>query len=313
MPRLTPAHLDEAFDALDHHDVVLGPATDGGYYLIGLTTDAPSLFQNISWGGPEVLTQTMQACDRIGLRYTLLEPLGDIDTPADLATWGRERLVPANRSPRVSVVIPARDEQDHLAATLASVLQARDVEVLLVDGESTDRTADIARAFGVTVLPCVPSRGVQLNLGASRSRGAVLLFVHADTLLPSAYLGEVFQTLCRPGVVAGAFSLRIDARGVAPRLIDFGVQLRSRLMQRPYGDQAMFMSREVFENAGGFPPLSCMEDYAMLDRLHALGAVRTSHRPVLTSARRWRAHGWMRVTLKHQWMILRHQLSRDRV
>ncbi|MEX0777781.1 MAG: TIGR04283 family arsenosugar biosynthesis glycosyltransferase [Phycisphaeraceae bacterium] len=308
-PLLDTDRLDQAFAALDDHDVVIGPALDGGYYLIGVKSDHAELFTGIAWGGPTVLAQTLEACRQLGLHSALLPALPDVDTPDDLAAWAAARLAPAHTEPRLSVIIPARNEQDHLAATLASVLTAGNVEILVVDGRSTDRTIEIARQFGVSVIASEPSRGVQLNAGAAHARSNVLLFLHADTLLPSDYLAAVRQTLAHPDVSAGAFGLAIDARGIAPRLIEWGVNVRSRVFGRPYGDQALFMSTQIFRDCNGFPNLPFMEDYSMLFRLKARGRIRITPQRVSTSARRWKTSGWLRTTLAHQWMIVRHHFG----
>lgn len=308
-PLLDADRLDQAFAALDDQDVVIGPANDGGYYLIGVKSDHSELFTDIAWGGPDVLTHTLDACRRLGLSHALLPALSDVDTPEDLATWAAARLASRNVPPRVSVIIPTRNEQDHLAATLSSVLTAGDVEVIVVDGRSTDRTIEIARQFGVSVIASEPSRGVQLNAGAAHARSNVLLFLHADTLLPSDYLAAVRQALARPDTSAGAFGIAIDARGVAPRLIEWGVNARSRVFGRPYGDQALFMSTQIFRDCSGFPNLPFMEDYSMLPRLKARGRIRITPQRVSTSARRWKTSGWLRTTLAHQRMIVRHHFG----
>jgi rSAM/selenodomain-associated transferase 2/rSAM/selenodomain-associated transferase 1 len=305
-PLLTRQHLDAAFEALANNDVVLGPAHDGGYYLIGLNRAHEELFADIPWGGPEALTRTQRAAERLGLRVHLLPELPDVDTPADLATWAQGRMGQANEPPRLSVIIPARNEQEHLAATLGSVLACAGTEIIVVDGQSDDRTAEIARQFGVTVISAPPSRGGQLNAGAARARGDVLLFLHADTVLPADYAPQIRAVLDQPGTAAGAFEFQVDAPGLALRLIEWAVHWRSRLLGRPYGDQAMFMTTETFRECSGFPDLPYMEDYAMLARLRRQGRIRIAGSAVQTSARRWQEHGTWRTTLRHQWLIIRH-------
>ena len=309
-PLLTAERLDDAFAALDMYDVVIGPATDGGYYLIGMKSDYAELFTGIAWGGPTVLAQTLEACRQLGLHFALLPALPDVDTADDLAAWAAARLAPAHTEPRLSVIIPARNEQDHLAATIASALTAQDVEIIVAHGRSTDRTTEIAAKFGVASTESEPSRGLQLNVGARRARGDALLFLHADTLLPPDYVSVVRQTLGRPGVSAGAFDLALDARGILPRLIEWGVRIRSRFFGRPYGDQALFMSAHTYRDCGGFPELPFMEDYAMLARLKSRGQIRVTSQRVSTSARRWESRGWLRTTLMHQCLIVRHHLHR---
>jgi hypothetical protein len=308
-PLLTSETLSEALDALDHHDVVLGPAVDGGYYLIGMRSLYKPIFEGIAWGGPTVLAETIEACRRIGARFALLTELSDVDVPADLAAWGHARLAQAEDQPALSIVIPARNEATHLAATIASALAARNVHIVVVDAQSVDKTREIACAFGVEVITSIPSRGVQLNAGAAVARAEGLLFLHADTRLPSLYDVTVRRMLSRPGLAAGAFDLAIDAGGWAPRMIEAGVRLRSRWLGRPYGDQACFMARRVYDQCNGYPAIPFMEDYAMLARLHNVGRIDISEQAVLTASRRWTRHGWWATTLRHQWLIIRYLLG----
>lgn len=308
-PLLTAELLDQAFEALDKHDVVLGPAQDGGYYLIGMRANHPELFIGIAWGGPQVLAQTLAACRQRGLGYALLPSLADVDTPDDLSAWASTRLAPANRRPRLSVIIPARDEQDHLAATIASALAAEDVEIIVADGASTDRTTAIARRFGVTTVESQPPRARQMNAAAERACGDILLFLHADTLLPVDYAVLVREALSQSNVAAGAFRLRIDAEGLPYRLVELAANLRSRALQLPYGDQALFFRRDLFMKAGGFPVLPVMEDYALMRKLRRRGRIPIVGDYVRTSARRWQRKGAWKTTLAHQRMIAGYHLG----
>jgi rSAM/selenodomain-associated transferase 2 len=196
----------------------------------------------------------------------------------------------------ISVIIPTLDEQDCLAPTLATALSAPGVEAILVDGGSQDQTVAMARQAGAKVIHSPPGRARQMNLGAATAKGEALLFLHADTLLPKGWQHEVRRILEQPGVSAGAFGFRLDSRPAKLRFIELGVALRCRLGQMPYGDQALFMRREFFEKAGGFPQMPIMEDVALVKRLKKLGRVLTSPAPAITSARRWQAQGALYTT-----------------
>jgi len=309
-PLLSVDRVNEAFGALAMHDVVIGPAVDGGYYLIGLKAAHKKLFDGIDWGGPRVLAQTLDRCARAGLAYALISPLSDVDTADDLAAWATARLAPPDARPRLSVIIPSRNEQDELAATLASTLTASDIEIIVVDGNSSDRTREIAARFGVRVIESESSRGLQLNAGAHAARGERLLFQHADTHLPQGYAAVIERTLVTAGVSAGAFGMRIDATGFAPRIIEWGVRVRSLVFARPYGDQAMYMLRSTYVASSGFPNLARMEDYAMLPRLSALGQIRLAPLDVTTAARRWQEQGWICTTLRHQILIAQYSIGK---
>ena len=308
-PLLTRQHLSDAFDALASADLVLGPARDGGYYLIGMSRLYRELFGQIPWSSANVLSQTKAVAARCGLKVALLPLLSDMDTPEDLADWAQDRLSKPGGQPWLSIIIPTHNEQEYLAATLGSALACENIEVIVVDAKSSDRTAEIAKKLAVRFLEAEPSRGGQLNRGAEQARADTLLFLHADTLLPPDYAAHVSAVLNQPKISAGAFDLKIDAPGWAFRLIEQAVYLRSRWLEQPYGDQAIFMRKTIFHQCGGFPNLPYMEDYTMLSRLRKLGSIRIANAFVFTSARRWLEHGVVKTTLSHQLSILCYHLG----
>jgi len=212
-------------------------------------------------------------------------------------------------SRRLSVIIPALNEEKTIGHTLERVRGGNVWEVIVVDGRSTDRTRDIARAHGATVIESSPGRGRQLAAGAAAAAGDTLLFVHADTSLPTGFDDYVFRVLDRPGVVAGAFRLLIDAEGPSFRLIEKMVNFRSRVRQMPYGDQAIFVSADVLRESGGFPDLPIMEDYALIRRLRRMGRIQIAPATVVTSARRWLEGGVWRTTLRNQACIVAYRLG----
>jgi rSAM/selenodomain-associated transferase 2 len=198
-----------------------------------------------------------------------------------------------------SVIIPALDEAATIARCLEAVGSAAPLEVIVVDGGSRDGTPELARAHGATVIAAPPGRAAQMNAGASAARGATLLFLHADTIVPSRYDQWIARALASARVVAGAFTLRIDGEGRGLRFIERGVAWRSRVLQLPYGDQALFLRADTFRAAGGFPPLPVLEDYELIRRLRRRGRIVVVPAAVLTSARRWRAGGVRRTTLRN--------------
>lgn len=213
--------------------------------------------------------------------------------------------------PTISVVIPALNEARQLPAVLDTIQLANPVEVIVVDGGSADGTADVAEARGGRVVRATPGRSHQLNCGAAAATGEILLFLHADTRLPEGFDHTIRQTLAQPGVVAGAFRLAIDGPGRGLRWVEWGVNLRSRLLQMPYGDQGIFLKAEVFHNLGGFPDLPMMEDFELVRRLRQVGRVAIAPSAVVTSDRRWRTLGILRTTLANQAMIAGYLLGVD--
>ena len=203
VPGLEAAQVRRALDALAHHDVVLGPSTDGGYWLVGLRRPA-AIFSGIDWGTPDVLAQTLEAARRRNLSHALLAPLNDIDTPADLAAWRPQAAAPG---PYLSVVVPALDEAAHIERTLARV-SGGEREIIVVDGGSRDDTVALARRAGAMVIRAPKGRAVQQNAGAAAAKGEILLFLHADTRLPDDFMRQIFDTLMDPSVVLGLFISR---------------------------------------------------------------------------------------------------------
>ena len=203
------------------------------------------------------------------------------------------------RETSISVIIPALNEGACLARTIQSV--SRDAEVIVVDGGSGDGTRAIAEAMGAALLSCPPSRGGQMGVGARNASGDWLLFLHADTWLEPGWAQAVRDL--DPAVAGGAFRLAIEAPGRAYRIIETAVALRSRFFKLPYGDQALFIRRSVYDRLGGMAPISLMEDVDLVRRLRGAGRLALLPLRAFTSARRWQRHGVFRATLRN-WGLL---------
>jgi rSAM/selenodomain-associated transferase 2/rSAM/selenodomain-associated transferase 1 len=308
-PGLTAGTLREAAAGLATHDVVLGPAEDGGYYLIALRHPQPALFTGIDWGTERVLAQTLQKCQALGLRVQQLAPLADVDEPEDLLVCRRAGLVvptvlPVLQPGLLSVVIPVKNEARTLPVTVPPLLHAG-CEVLVADGGSDDGTAQVARDLGCRVVTTRPARGRQLNAAGALARGEWLLFLHADTRLPATVRTDIPATLAG-GALLGAFRLCIDAPGWGLRGVAWGANLRSRWLQLPYGDQGLFLRTESFHRLGGFRPWPLLEDLEFCQRLKRHGPIALAPTAVHTSARRWHHLGVGRTTLINQLVLLRY-------
>lgn len=210
---------------------------------------------------------------------------------------------------RLSVIIPMLNEAANVAAAIRSARSAPDSEIVVVDGGSSDEAVDLARSLRATVVLAPKGRARQLNAGASEARGDLLLFLHADTRLPPGFLGHIDQILARPGTVAGAFQLQIDGPQRALRLIERIANWRSRRLQMPYGDQAIFMTKETFVKIGGYPDLPIMEDFEVMRRLRRRGRIGIAPVPVVTSGRRWKTIGVWKTTWINQVTILTYLLG----
>jgi hypothetical protein len=320
-PGLSEGHAQMAFRALEDNDLVLGPANDGGYYLIGLRRPAAELFGGIPWGTEKVLAQTLKAAQTLALKTFLLEALSDVDRPEDLPVWEKFSSTPSLPSPleeegkggghsaKISIIIPTLNEEENIEACLASTEGPSRVERIVVDGKSGDRTVEIARSFGAKVISSPPGRGRQMNAGARIASGDLILFLHADTRLPPGYAEIVRAALSLPGIAAGAFEFRLDATSPSLRFIERVANWRSRRLQLPYGDQAIFLRSSLFHAAGGFPDTAIMEDYEFIMGLKKFGRIYTAPYPATTSARRWEKLGTWRATLLNEAVVIAYYLG----
>lgn len=213
---------------------------------------------------------------------------------------------------RLSIIVPALNEATCIGGTLASLqsLRIRGHEVIVVDGGSSDGTPDLAEPLADIIIQVERGRARQMNAGASRARYAILLFLHADTVLPAMTDGLVMTALSE-GYGWGRFDVRIEPADVILRLVAAGMNLRSRLTGMATGDQALFVERQLFEQVNGYPDIPLMEDLALCDRLLAIGPPVCLRAQVTTSARRWQQHGRIRTILKMWYLRLAWRLGAD--
>lgn len=306
-PGLPLAALDDARRGLETNDAVVGPAADGGFYLLGLRRLPDGLLEDLPWSAPETFERTCARLLERGLSVHVCPSWFDVDRPEDLDRLRRlllrgDALAPATSGvlgkipsppPRVSVVVPTLDEEARIERQLRNLAASGPWhDVVVADGGSRDRTVERACAVdGVRVVEAPRGRGPQLNAGARAASGDVLLFLHADVELPPDAIRHVAEALADPRAVAGAFRTWTvpDAPGhpLAPLL--HLADLRSRTTRLPYGDQALFVRAGVFERLGGFPEQPLMEDLEMSRRLRRAGLIRTVRARVRVSGRRFLA------------------------
>jgi len=317
-PDIDASILRNAFSALKHSNTVIGPATDGGYYLIGMTAHHRELFEGIDWGSDAVFEQTTSRANQAGVSMAKLNTLSDVDHPEDLIICRRHggafsRLLSSITPALISVVIPTLNEQENITNTLKQLLGVNGIEIIVADGGSTDRTRDIAREFVVRVVQSQPGRGRQMNAGAAVASGDILLFLHADTILPNGFADEIRALLPdvnhsqRDGqqtAIAGAFRLHIDHESFKYRIIEWGANSRSRWRKCPYGDQAIFIRSDEFYALNGYHNWPLMEEYELVQRVRKRGKITIAKTSVTTSSRRWQYLGALRTTLLNQLIIL---------
>jgi hypothetical protein len=247
------------------------------------------------------MSQSLQIANDLGLDLTCLESLADVDRPGDLSAWQQVQ--------NLSVIIPALNEAATIENTLSALNGIDHLEVIVVDGGSTDETVDLARRQGAKVLQTQPGKARQMNCGAAAASGEVLVFLHADTRLPDNFNRLVLAALEQTGVAAGAFRLAIDSRAAGIRFIERVADMRSRYLQLPYGDQALFMKKSIFDAIGGFADVPIMEDFILARHLRRKGRIAILPAAVITSPRRWLHFGILRTWLINQMIVVAFYLG----
>jgi rSAM/selenodomain-associated transferase 2 len=204
----------------------------------------------------------------------------------------------------LSVIVPVLDDARHLEALLSGLDRAcPGAEVIVADGGSRDGSADVAARFpGVSLVSSGRGRGRQMNAGAARARGDVLLFLHADTILPPGAADAVRSALADASRAYGRFDVRFDSARPVFRLIAALMNLRSRLTGICTGDQAIFVRREAFGAVGGYREIALMEDVDLSRRLRRVGRLAALPLRVTTSARKWEREGVAR-TIVLMWAL----------
>jgi rSAM/selenodomain-associated transferase 2 len=210
---------------------------------------------------------------------------------------------------KISIIIPTYNEAGNIREAIACTQPSTNVELIVVDGGSQDDTVTIAESLNVKVIASAPGRATQMNTGAMAASGDILLFLHADTRLPPGFDGMIRTAVQQPLMVAGAFALQINATLWTLRWVEKGVNWRSRFCQMPYGDQAIFLTAEVFDKVGNFPDLPIMEDFELIRRLQSIGKIIIIPVPVITSARRWLQKGVFYTTILNQIVITAYLLG----
>ncbi|HMF27614.1 MAG TPA: TIGR04283 family arsenosugar biosynthesis glycosyltransferase [Candidatus Cybelea sp.] len=207
----------------------------------------------------------------------------------------------------LSIIIPTLDEAAGIVFTLERVqpLRTQGHEVIVADGGSRDGTPDLARPLADRVLSAPRGRAAQMNAGARIACGDVLLFLHADTLLPRNAARLIAEGMVASGRDWGRFDVQIASRHPLLAVVTRLMNWRSRLTGIATGDQAIFVRRAVFEALGGYAPIALMEDVDLTLRLKLLSPPLCLRERVATSARRWESHGTVRTIVLMWWLRLR--------
>ncbi|MFH0726043.1 MAG: TIGR04283 family arsenosugar biosynthesis glycosyltransferase [Pseudomonadota bacterium] len=208
---------------------------------------------------------------------------------------------------QISVIIPVFQEAktiQHTLNHLCHLSSFEKLEIIMVDGETSRSTLRAIPQEAVIKLSGPKGRGAQMNYGASIATGNILLFLHADTLLPANAIKTILDAFASKNIMGGAFDLSIDAKGVFFRVIEAFVHIRTRIIRMPYGDQAIFIKKRCFHQLGGYPDIPIMEDVALIRKIKKRRQKTIIiPSPVKTSARRWKTEGRVYCTLRN-WILL---------
>lgn len=299
VPEVQTGDLHQAFGILEENDLVFGPTADGGYYLVGMKAARKEAFEKQTYGHGNVFQHTVRSLKDKNLSVGVGRMLHDIDTREDIAGY-RDRLRRDKRlrktetgkylmrTVKISVIVPIYNEEKVMGKLLEDLGRIRDrCEIILVDGGSTDRTLEyISPEFRLLHSP--KGRAHQMNLGAKASTGDVLFFLHCDSELPEKPLEQIRRVMRDYRV--GCFGIAFHSRNFF--MFTCRVISNHRIKDRKvvFGDQGIFIDRELFFDAGMFPELPVMEDYQFSLNLKARGEkIGITRSRIYTSDRRFPA------------------------
>jgi rSAM/selenodomain-associated transferase 2 len=204
-----------------------------------------------------------------------------------------------NNTPTISIIIMTLNEEELIGGLLLFLRDMEDTELIVSDGGSIDRTCRVASKYTDKIVRGDRGRGRQLNAGAALATGDILWFLHVDSTPPDDFQRHISEALKKPGVAGGAFTLEIDSDISSLRFISRVVELRSLISGIPYGDQGIFVKRDVFKKINGFKNIPLMEDIEFGRRLKKEGRIEILKPKIKTCARAWERYGVLRTTLRN--------------
>ena len=207
----------------------------------------------------------------------------------------------------LSVIIPALNEEENIEALIDHIYQEEvRAEIIVSDGRSNDNTAEIAKSKGAVVVSGTPGRGAQLNRGAEAASASILMFLHADSRLEKGALSKMVEQMGQDkDLIGGCFKLKISSQNSLLKFISWSSNLRAKYLKLIFGDQGIFVRRDVFNELGGFPEIELMEDWEFSKRMAKKGRLLFVDKKIYTSARRWENHGVLKtIILMHKIKIL---------
>jgi rSAM/selenodomain-associated transferase 2 len=202
----------------------------------------------------------------------------------------------------ISVIVPTFNDAANLPVVLRQLSAHPDIELIVVDGGSTDHTVFVAEQFTPFVFSTIHHRAAQKNIGARHATGDVLLFLHPETFLLPGAVEEIQRRLIGSGAVGGAFDLHLDSPSRSMKWLERLASRGARLWRRPRAEQGVFVWRQVFESMDGFPYITIFEDVAFARRLRRMGLLTFIPNGLVASARRWQSHNLFKILLVN-WLL----------
>jgi hypothetical protein len=303
--------IEGAFRDTEEKVAVLGPAADGGFYLIGTDRPIGAPLRFGAWGTGEVFSRTTRALEADGFRVRAAAERNDVDRKRDLDLLDGDILF----SGSISTIIPTLTEAQKLSPLLSyleNLLWPGD-DIVVVQGGAFEKVCLRRVSPLLTVVGIRQGRGIQQNAGAILSRGTILFFLHDDTIPPPEFPYLIRRACRAKRALLGCFKLRFLPSNPALRMIAAWANLRTVLFKLPYGDQGIFCRREMFERAGGFGRNYLMEDVNLVRKFLKMnrGAVSSLPVPVWSSSDRYLRTGILKASLQNHSTFLLAALGRD--
>ncbi|MEN6483784.1 MAG: TIGR04282 family arsenosugar biosynthesis glycosyltransferase [Syntrophobacteraceae bacterium] len=297
-----------ALKILDSGQAVLGPARDGGFYLIGLDRPSPSAFRPESWGTACIFARTKELLEADGFSVQTLDCRRDVDRREDLAFF---HSIPMFHQARLSVIIPTIRPIDRLLP-LVRLLEAQlwpGDEIVIVRAGNGGPSDPVEVSAKTRCLISRRGRGKQMNRGALTARGDFFFFLHDDCLPPPNFAYHIRRTLLGTSPSLGCFHLAFSPSTPVLDLIAKWADTRTRLLHLPYGDQGLFCSRETFFAIGGFLREYLMEDVDFVSRCLRIGRLECLPFVMQASSRKYLNGGILRTSLKNHLLMLLYHLG----